>query len=234
MIHGAEPRQIYLSSTNSDEMQFDVGCFPEKLGEGAHRARGVALGGKMPESRTTARVETAFACGFYKPGYRLIVSGSEIKGFVEFPGARQFGAARGQAGIVCNLTEAHVMEAGDPHSGILRDLVERLAHFRVRPALCDAEIARHAYGARNPQTKVAVREKYPSTIFRNERVVVPQLSPEGLDLLPGARREQNERDFSSVEFRQGFFRAGKRIRARIDQGAFQCGKDQMTRGKQDA
>jgi len=233
MIHGAEPRQIYLSSTNSDEMQFDVGCFPEKLGEGAHRARGVALGGKMPESRPTARVETAFTCGFHKPGDGLLVSGSEIKGFVEFPGARQFGDARGHAGIVCNLTEAHVMEAGDPHSGILRNLVERLADFRVRPALCDAEIARHAHSTGNPQTKVAIRKENPAAIFRDKGVVVPQLSPEGFDFLSGARREQNECDFSALKLRQGFFRACKRIRARIDQGSFECGKDQMTRGKQD-
>ena len=216
MIHGAEPREIYLSSTNSDEPQLDVGRFPEKLGEGAHCPRGVALGGKVPESLATPSVETAFACGFHKPGYGPIVGGSEIKGFVEFPGAGQFGDARGQAGIVCNFTEAHVMEAGDPHSGFLRDLVERLADFRVRPALCDAEIARHAHSTRNPQTKVAIREENPSAIFRNEGVVVPQLSPEGFDFLPGARREQNECDFSALELRQGFFRACKRIRARID------------------
>jgi len=208
--------------------------FPEQLREGAHRARSIAPGGEMPESRAASRVETAFPCSFHKPGYGLIVRGSEIEGFVEFPGARQFGVARAEAGIVGNLTKAHVMETGDPHGAFLRDIVKRLADFCIWPALRDAEIARCAHGARNPQTKVAVRKEYPSAIFRNERVVVPQLSPEGLDLLPGARREQNERDFSSVEFRQGFFRAGKRIRARIDQGAFQCGKDQMTRGKQDA
>ena len=233
MIHGAEPREIYLSSTNSDEPQLDVGRFPEKLGEGAHRPRGVALGGKMPESRATPSVETAFACGFHKPGYGFIVRGSEVKGFVEFTGAYQLGAARAQAGIVCNFTEAHVMEAGDPHSGFLRDLVQRLADFRVRPALCDAEIARHAHSTGNPQTKVPIRKEYPAAIFRDERMVVPQLSPKGFDFLSGARREQNECDFSALELRQGFFRACKRIRARIDQGSFECGKDQMTRGKQD-
>ncbi len=233
LIHGAEPRQIFLASPNSDETQFDVRCFPEQLGECAHRARGVALGGKMPESRATPRVETTFACGFHKPGYSLIVSGSEIERFVEFPGAGQFGAARAQAGIVGNLTKAHVMEAGDPNGAFLRDLVERLADFRVRPALRDAEIARRPHGARNAQTKVTIRKEDPSAIFRDEWVVVPHLSPDGFDFLPGARREQNKCDFSPFEFRQGFFRACKRIGARVDQGAFEGGKDQMARGKQD-
>ena len=234
MIHGAEPGQILLPSSDSDEPQLDVRRFPEQLREGAHRARGVALGGKMPESLAAPRVETAFARGFHKPGYGLVVRGSEIERFVEFPGAGQFGAARAQAGIVGNLAKAHVMEAGDPHGAFLRDIVERLADLRVRPALGDAEIARRAHRARNPQTKVAIRKEDPSAIFRDEWVVVPHLSADGFDFLSGARREQNERDFSPFEFRQGFFRACKRIRARIDQGAFERGKDQMTRGKQDA
>ena len=234
MIHGAEPGQISFAPPDSDQAQLDVCRFPEQLRQGAHRARSIALGGKMPESRAAPRVETACARGFHKPGYGLIVSGSEIEWFVEFTGARQLGAARAQAGIICNLTKAHVMEAGDPNGAFLRDIVERLADFRVRPALRDAEIARHAHSTRNPQTKVAIRKEDPSAIFCDEWVVVPQLLPQRFDFFSSARREQDECDFSPFEFRQGFFRARKRFRARIDQGAFQRGKDQMTRGKQDA
>ena len=188
----------------------------------------------MPESRAAPRVETARARGFHKPGDGLVIRGSEIERLVEFAGARQFGAARAQAGIVGNLAQAHVMEAGDPDGAFLRDFVERLADFRVRPPLRDAEIARRAHGARNPQAEVAVRKEDPSAIFRDEWVVVPHLAADGIDFLSRARGEQNEGDFSPFEFRQGFFRACKGIRARIDQCAFEGGKDQMTRGKQDA
>ena len=234
MIHGAEPWQIILASPNSDQTQLDMCRFPKQLGEGAHRARGFALGGKMPECRAAPRVEPAFPRGCHKSGNGLIVSGSEIERFVEFPGAGQFGAARAHAGVVGDLTKAHVMEACDPDGAFLSNIVERLADFRVRPALRDAEIARRAHRTRNAQTKVAIREEHPSAIFRDEWVVVPHLSPDGFNFLAGAGREQNERDFSPFEFRQGFFRVCKRIRARIDQCAFEGRKDQMTRGKQDA
>src|ERR1700674_5318677 len=183
MIHGAKPRQIFVPSSNSDEAQLDVRCFPEQMRKRAHRARRVAPRGKVPESRAAPRVETASACGFHKPGYGLFVRGSEKERFVEFPSARQLGAARAQAGIVGNLAEAHVMGTGDSNGAFLRDVVERLADFRIRPALCDAEIARRAHGARNPQTKVAIRKEYPSSIFRDEWVIVPQLSPDGIDFL---------------------------------------------------
>jgi len=149
MIHGSEPGEIYLAPSNSDEAQLDVGCFPEKLGEGAHRPGGVALGGKMPEGRAAPRIETTFVSGFHKPGDGILVSGSEIERFVEFPGAGEFSAARAQAGIVGDLAKAHMMEARDPDSCFLRNLVERLADFRVRLPLRDAEIARCAHSARN-------------------------------------------------------------------------------------
>src|SRR5580704_7558133 len=187
----------------------------------------------MPESLAAPGVETAFARGFHKSGYGLFVSGSEIERFIEFAGARQFGAARAQARIVGNLTKAHVMKAGDPDGAFLGDVVERLADFRVRPSLRDAQVARRAHGARNPQTEVAVRKEDPSAIFRDEWVVVPQLSPDGIDFLAGTRSEQNPGDFSPFELRQGFFRACKGIRVGIDQGAFKGCKDQMTRGEQD-
>jgi len=233
MIHGAEPGQILLPSTNSDEAQLNVGRLPEQFREETYRARRIALGGKVPKSRAAPRVETAREGGFHKPGDGLVVCGSEIERFVEFPSARQFGVTRAQAGIVGNLAKTHVMEAGDPHGAFLGDFVERLADFRVRASLGDAEIARRAHSARNPQTKIAVRKEDPTAIFRDEGVVVPHLPADGVDFLPGAGREQNEGDFSPLEFRQGFLRARKRIRARIDQGAFESGKDQMTRGKQD-
>lgn len=188
----------------------------------------------MPESRAAPRVKTALARGFHKPGDGLIVSGSKIERFVKFPCARQLGAARAQAGIVCNFAKAHVMEAGDPDGAFLGDLVKRLADFRVRPSLSDAEVARRSHRARNPQAKVAVRKEDPSAIFRNEWMVMPHLAPDRIDFLPCAGGEQNERYFSPIEFRQGFFRARKGIRLRIDERAFEGCKDQMTRGKQDA
>ena len=88
--------------------------------------------------------------------------------------------------------------------------------------------------ARNPQAEVAVRKEDPAAIFRNEWMVMPHLAPDRIDFLACARGEQNEGDFSPIEFRQGFFRARKGIRARIDQRAFEGCKDQMTRGKQGA
>src|SRR5579863_3396222 len=188
----------------------------------------------MPKSGTAPRVETLRAGGFHEPGYALIARGSEIERFVEFAGARQLGTARAQAGILGNLTKAHVMESGDSHGAFLRDLVERLADLRIRPALSDAEIARRAHGAWNAQTKVAVRKVDPSAIFRNERVAVPKLSPDGFDFLPGACGQQNVGNFSPLQLRQSFFGACKRIRARINQGAFQRGKNQMARDEQDA
>ena len=225
VIHGAEPGLILVPASYPDEAKLDVRCFAEKPGECAHGARGVAFGGKMPESRAAPRVETPCARGFHKPGYILIARGSEIERFVEFTGARQFGNARSQPGIVGNLAKAHVMEAGNAYGAFLRDVVERFADLRIGQALGDAEIARCADGARNAQAKVAVRKEDPSAIFGNKRVVVPKLSPDGLDFLPGARGQQNVCDFSPVQFRQGLFRACKRIRARIDEGAFQRSKN---------
>jgi hypothetical protein len=138
MIHRAEPRQIFLASPNTDETQLDVRCFPEQLGEGTHRTRGVAFCGKMPESVAMPRIETARVGSFHKSSDGLIVSGGEIERFVEFPSAGQFCVAWAQAGIVGNLTKAHVMEAGDPDGAFLGDLIERLADFRVWPPLRDA------------------------------------------------------------------------------------------------
>ena len=51
----------------------------------------------MPEGLAAPRIETARARGFHKPGYSLVISGSEIERFVEFPGAGQlerFGGRR--------------------------------------------------------------------------------------------------------------------------------------------
>ena len=154
--------------------------------------------------------------GLHKSHYSFFVGGGEIEWFVEFPGAGKFRAARTQAGIFGDLANAHVMEAGNPYGAFLGDLIQRLADFRIRPALRDAEIACRAHSARYPQTEVAVRKENPSAVLRDEGMVVPHLSPDGLDFLPGARREQNECDFSPFEFRQSLFRAGKRIVARID------------------
>src|SRR5579864_691444 len=91
LIHGLKPCQILLPASDSDETQLDMRRFPEQLRECAHRARRVALGGKMPEGRAPPRVKTARACGFDKAGDGLIVCGSEIERLVEFPGAGQFG-----------------------------------------------------------------------------------------------------------------------------------------------
>ena len=125
------------------------------------------------------------------------------------------------------------MEAGDPDGTFLRNIVERLADFRIRLSLRDAEIARRPHHSRNAQAEVAIGKEYPSAIFRDERVVVPHFSPDGFDFLPGARRQQDQCDFSLFEFRQSFFRACIGIRARVEKGAFESGKNQMTRGKQD-
>lgn len=207
MIHCTEPRQVLAPSPNPHKAQLDVRCFPEQMAQSAHGPSGVALSGKMPENCSAPRIETPCTCGFHKPGFGLIARGSEIEGFVEFAGAGQFGSARGQAGILGNLAKAHVMETRNPHGAFLRDVVESLADFRIGPALRDAKIARRAHGVRNPQAKVAVGEEDPSAIFCYERVDMPKLSPEGLDLFPCARSQQNEGDFSPFEFRQRFFRA---------------------------
>ena len=233
MIHGSKPGEILLPAADSNEPQLDVRCFPEQVGEGAYSARRVALGGKMPEGRAAPRVEAARVRRFHKSGDRLLVIGSEVKGFVEFTGAYQLGAARAQAGIVGDLAKAHVVEAGDPHGAFLGNVVERLADFRVRPSLRDAQIARRAHGARNPQTEVAIRKEDPSAIFGDKWMVVAQLSANRIDFLTGARSEQDPGDFSPFELRQGFFRACKGIRVGIDQGAFEGCEDQMTRGEQD-
>jgi hypothetical protein len=233
MIHCPEPIQILFACPNSDEPQLDVSRFPKELGESAHSASGVASPGKMPKSLAAACVETAFARGLHKAIDGLFVSGSEIERFVEFTGARQLGAAWTQAGIVGNLAKAHVMESGYPDRAILRDFIERLADFCVRAALRDAEIARRAHGTRNPQTEVAIRKEDSPAIFSHEGVVVPELAAQGLDFLPGPRGEQDESNFSPFQFCQSLFRACKRIRVRIDQGAFEGRKDQMMGGKQD-
>jgi len=102
-----------------------------------------------------------------------------------------------------------MMESGDTDGAFLRDLIECLADFRVRPSLRNAEVTSRSNRARNPQAKVAVRKVNTSPVFRYERVVVPDLVPNGLDFLPCARSKQNERDFSTFQFRQGFFRTCK-------------------------
>ena len=81
--------------------------------------------------------------------------------------------------------------------------------------------------------EIALRKVDSTASFRNEWVVMAQLSPDGLDFLPSARGEQYECDFSPLQLVQGFFRPRKRIRARIDECAFERCKNQMTRGKQD-
>lgn len=233
MIQRAQPREIILASSDPYQAQLDVCCLAKQLGKRAHGPRGVALCGKMPERSAAPRIEASFVRGCHKPCYGLIVSGSEIEGFIEFPGASQFGDARAQTGIVGNLTEVHVMEAGDANGAFLRDLVESLAYFRVRSALRNAQVACRAHCARNAQTEVTVRKEDPSAIFGDERVVVAQLSPDGLDFLAGTRGKQYECDFSPVQFRQGFFGACKGIRAWINDDAFESRKDQMTWGEQE-
>lgn len=187
----------------------------------------------MPKSRSATCVKAAFAGGFHKAGYFLFVGRREIERFIEFSSAGQLGALWAQAGVVGDLTKAHVMESGDPYGAFLRDIVKRFADFRVGPPLRDTEVARGAHGAWNAQTEVAVRKEDSSAIFRYEWVVVSDFSPDRVDFFTGPRGEQDKCDFSLFEFRQRFFRACKRIRARIDQGAFQGCKDQMARGKQD-
>src|SRR4029077_20699489 len=164
----------------------------------------------MPESPAAACVETSFARGLHKAVDGLFVSGSEIEWLVEFTGARQLGAAWTQAGIVGNVAKAHVMESGNPDRASFRYFIERLADFTVWPALRDAEIASGAHGARNLQTEIAIRKEDPPAIFSHEWMVVPELTAQGLDFLPGARGKQDERDFSPFQFRQGLFRACKR------------------------
>ena len=68
MIHGAKPGQVLLLASDPDEAQLDVSGFPEQLREGAHRARCVAPGGKVPESRAAPRVETALRARFPQTG----------------------------------------------------------------------------------------------------------------------------------------------------------------------
>ena len=200
MIHGAEPGKVILASADAYKAQFDVRRLPEQLSEGANCSRGVTLGGKVPESGSAPRVKTAFAGGFHKPRNGLFVRRSKIEWLIEFAGSGQFGAARGQARIVGNLAKAHVMEAGDSDSAFLRDIVERLADFRVRPALRDAEIARRPHDTRNAQTEVSIRKENPSAIFCDERVVVTHFSSNGLDFFPRAGREEDEGNFSLFQF----------------------------------
>ena len=188
----------------------------------------------MPESGSSPRVETALVSCFNEPGYGSIIVGSKIKGFVKLTGARQFSAAWAQACVFSNFTKVHMMEAGDPNGAFLRDFIERLTDFFVRPSQGDAEVARRTHGARNLQTKIPVRKVYSPAIFGDERVAVPQFSPDGLNLLPGPGSEQGERNFSPFEFRQSFFRSCKGIRAQVNEGAFEGGKDEMARGEQGA
>src|SRR5258708_34811935 len=149
-----------------------------------HRARGVAPGRKMPASRPSPCVETSLMSCFNEPGYGPIIVGSEKKGFVKFAGARQFSAARAQACVFSNFAKVHMMEAGDPNSGFLRNFIECFADFCVGPSQGDAEIARRAHCVGNFQTEVSIREEDSPAIFRDEGVIVPQLSPDRFNLLP--------------------------------------------------
>src|ERR1700747_2853728 len=173
----------------------------------------------MPESWPSPCVETSLVSCSHEPGYGPIIVGSEIKGFVKLAGARQFRVARAQARIFGNFTKVHMMEAGHPNSGFLRNFIECLADFCVGASQGDAEITRRAYCAGNFQTEVPVREEDSPAIFRNEGVIVPQLSADRFNLLACSRGEQNERYFPPFEFRQGLFRACKGICVRIYQGA---------------
>lgn len=87
VIHGAKPRQIHVPCANSDEGQLDVSRFAKQLGEGAHGARGVALGGKMPERRASPNLKAFCPRGFHKSGDGFFVRGSEVERFIKFPGA---------------------------------------------------------------------------------------------------------------------------------------------------
>jgi len=232
LIHDAEPEKIFVSASYPNETQLDVRGLPEQSGNGAYRARGIAPGGKAPERWTTADIEAALARGLDKSRDGLVIRRSEKERLIELAVARKLGVARAQARIPGNFAWAHVVKAGDAHTTFLGNAVKSGADFFVRTALRDAKVPPHARGARNSQIKVAVREEDSAAVFRDKWMGMREFAPYWFDFRTSARREQNKCNMPPVELREGFLRAGKRIRARIDQCAFESAKNEMTRGKQ--
>lgn len=233
MVHGAEPGKIIVVSADSHQVELYVRGFPEQASERTHRASRVAPRRQVPERRTAPGVETSLPRGLHESGYVFFVAGSEIERFVELARAGELGVSWFRAGIVGNLSQTHMVKPDDSHGTFLGDIVERLADLRIGAPLRDAEIARGAHDTGNLQTEVSVREEDAAAIFRNKGMVMSQLPPDRLNFFAGTRGEQDVGDFSALELGQGFFSAGKGIRAPIDQSAFESGKNEMTRSQQD-
>ena len=233
MIHGAKPGQVRLGSPNSDEAQFDMNSLPEEFCDRAHCSRGVALRGQVPEGRPSPRIESARFRSFDKSFDSDIVGRSEKERFVKFARAGKLGRARPQPSIFRNLTKAHMMEARHTDRAFLRNLIKRLADLGVRPSLCNPQVTPDALHPWDLQAEVAIRKEDSAAIFRNEWVIVAKLFADRFNFLARAVREQNVGDFPPVELIKRLFRACKGVRARINQCAFERGKDQMARGKQD-
>jgi hypothetical protein len=127
-----------------------------------------------------------------------------------------------------------VMKAGHANAAFLCDIVQRLAYFRVRPTLRDAEVTRDARDARNAHGEIAVRKVDSASIFGNKRMAVPDFAANGLNLFARAGREENIGNFSPVELIECILGASTRIRARVDQRAFESGEDEVAGSKQGA
>ena len=102
-----------------------------------------------------------------------------------------------------------MMESGDAHASLLGNFIEGRADFLIRAPEGDTEVASVTHGARNPDVKISVREKYSAAAFGNEGMAMPKFAAQRLDLRAGARSEQYQRNLAPVQFRQGFLSLGK-------------------------
>ncbi len=119
-----------------------------------------------------------------------------------------------------------MMEAGDAYTSLLGNVIEGGSDFLIRAAESHTEVASGTLGARNPDVKISVREKYSTAAFGNEWMAMSKFAAQRLDLCAGARGEQYQRNAAPIQLRQGFLSLGKGTGTRIKQGAFKGCEDQ--------
>ena len=187
----------------------------------------------MPEGFPLASVETALLRRGYETRHATLIRGGEEERLVELAVGREQGIARAQSGIFRDLARTHLVKARHTHVAFLGNLIQCGRHLSIGPAQRHAEILPEAFALRDADVEISVRDEYSAAVFGNEGMPVFKLAAQRLYFGSRSRRHQDKRNATPLELAERFFSVSRRSAARVDQGAFDGGEDQMTGSKQD-
>ncbi len=74
-------------------------------------------------------------------------------------------------------------------------------------------------------------DEYTAAVFCDEGMGVAELAAKRLDFRAGLAGDEDERDAAALDFREGRFRAGPGISARVEESSVEIGKDKMPGGE---